>query len=96
MLEAVRNALDALRKQCIYAAGSHTVLVLLESGCRVTIIDNMDNAFPEAYRRMQDLAGDKASRMQFIQVILIFVAAYTVRRSSTLDCLCGAGRSQKV
>lgn len=53
------------------ATGSHTVLVLLEAGCRVTIIDNMDNAFPEAYKRMQQLAGDKASRMQFIQVDVV-------------------------
>lgn len=90
-------------------AGSHTVLCLLEHGYYVTIIDNLDNAFEEAYRcasstmiwkllhrqsheasrirlhssqeyppyvlhqgvwrrRMQELAGDKASRMKFIKV----------------------------
>ena len=30
--------------------GSHTVLCLLEHGYHVTIIDNLDNAFEEAYR----------------------------------------------
>eukprot|EP00884_Botryococcus_braunii_P011499 jgi/Botrbrau1/2034/Bobra.0047s0014.1 len=47
--------------------GSHTVLALLEHGYSVTIIDNLDNSFPEAFRRMQELAGDKASNMKFIK-----------------------------
>ncbi|KAK9814662.1 hypothetical protein WJX72_009401 [[Myrmecia] bisecta] len=50
--------------------GSHTVLSLLEQGHRVTIIDNLDNAFEEAYRRMQELAGDNASKMKFIKADL--------------------------
>ena len=49
-------------------AGSHTVLSLLDHGCRVTIIDNLDNAFQVAYQRMQDLAGDKAKNMKFVKV----------------------------
>jgi hypothetical protein len=48
--------------------GSHTVLSLLDHGYRVTIIDNLDNSFEEAYRRMQELAGDKAANMKFIKV----------------------------
>lgn len=50
--------------------GSHTVLCLLDHGYDVTIVDNLDNAFEEAYRRMQDLAGDKASKMKFIKADL--------------------------
>jgi UDP-glucose 4-epimerase len=44
------------------------VLSLLDHGYRVTIIDNLDNSFEEAYRRMQELAGDKAANMKFIKV----------------------------
>lgn len=49
-------------------AGSHTVLSLLEHGCKVTIIDNLDNAFQVAYERMQKLAGDNAKNMTFVKV----------------------------
>ena len=49
-------------------AGSHTVLSLLEHGCKVTIIDNLDNAFQIAYERMQKLAGDNAKNMTFVKV----------------------------
>ena len=49
-------------------AGSHTVLSLLEHGCKVTIIDNLDNAFQIAYERMQKLAGDDAKNMTFVKV----------------------------
>lgn len=49
-------------------AGSHTVLSLLEHGCKVTIIDNLDNAFQIAYERMQKLAGDQAKNMKFVKV----------------------------
>ena len=48
--------------------GSHTVLSLLEHNFRVTIIDNLDNAFPEVFKRMQRLAGDRADKMKFIKV----------------------------
>ena len=54
---------------CIFA-GSHTVLSLLEHGCKVTIIDNLDNAFQIAYERMQKLAGDQAKNMKFIKVLV--------------------------
>ncbi|CAK0787697.1 UDP-glucose 4-epimerase Uge1 [Coccomyxa viridis] len=50
--------------------GSHTVLCLLEHGYYVVIIDNLDNAVQEAYRRMQELAGDRADRMKFIKADL--------------------------
>lgn len=48
--------------------GSHTVLALLEADYSVTIIDNLDNSFDEAYSRMQKLAGDKKGNMTFIKV----------------------------
>ncbi|GAB4820615.1 hypothetical protein N2152v2_007661 [Parachlorella kessleri] len=47
--------------------GSHTVLALLEHGYTVTILDNLDNSFLEAFNRMKELAGDKASNMDFIE-----------------------------
>ncbi|KAK9837417.1 hypothetical protein WJX81_000755 [Elliptochloris bilobata] len=47
--------------------GSHTVLSLLDHGYTVTITDNLDNAYEEAYRRMQELAGSKAANMKFIK-----------------------------
>ena len=37
-------------ERTVYLAGSHTVLCLLEHGYYVVIIDNLDNAFQEAYR----------------------------------------------
>ena len=48
-------------------AGSHTVLSLLDHGCNVTIIDNLDNAFEAAYERMKKLAGSKAGNMKFVK-----------------------------
>lgn len=62
-------------------AGSHTVLSLLEHGCKVTIIDNLDNAFQIAYERMQKLAGDHAKNMKFIKVRAPCIAA--LRPSAT-------------
>lgn len=41
---------------------------LLEHGYLVTIIDNLDNSFVEAFNRMKELAGDKADNMKFIEV----------------------------
>lgn len=52
----------------VHNAGSHTVLSILDHGYHVVIIDNLDNAFEEAYKRMQKLAGDKAKNMKFIKV----------------------------
>lgn len=47
--------------------GSHTVLVLLEHGAKVTLIDNMSNSFPRVFEHMKKLAGDKAGHMKFEQ-----------------------------
>lgn len=47
--------------------GSHTVLVLLNHGCTVTLIDNLSNSFPKVFDHMTRLAGDKASQMKYIQ-----------------------------
>lgn len=60
-LQTTYNLLDEL-------AGSHTVLSLLDHNYTVTIVDNLDNAFEEAYRRMQELASSKAKNMKFIKV----------------------------
>lgn len=50
-------------------AGSHTCLVLLDHGAKVTIIDNMNNSFPRVFEVMTRLAGDKADQMKFIKVM---------------------------
>jgi hypothetical protein len=51
-------------------AGSHTVLELLKSGYRATVIDNFDNAFEACYERMKKLAGDKADKIKLIKVYI--------------------------
>lgn len=71
------------------------MLALLENGCRVTIIDNFDNAFEECFARMQRLAGDKASKMMLIKVlsILLTLDGTLVRHMSGLclrTCSCAA------
>ena len=38
--------------------GSHTVLLLLQSGCEVHILDNLDNSSEVAVERVKELAGD--------------------------------------
>ncbi|GMH44199.1 hypothetical protein BSKO_12133 [Bryopsis sp. KO-2023] len=45
--------------------GSHTVLALLDAGCRVTLMDNLHNSSLKAFSRMKALAGSKASWMRF-------------------------------
>ncbi|GMH44154.1 hypothetical protein BSKO_12088 [Bryopsis sp. KO-2023] len=50
--------------------GSHTVLALLNAGCKVTIVDNLHNSSPKAFDRMKELAGSKASWMRFEKVDL--------------------------
>jgi UDP-glucose 4-epimerase len=52
----------------IRAAGSHTVLVLLEAGHTVTIIDNLCNSYTRVFEHMKKLAGDKAGNMKFVKV----------------------------
>lgn len=47
--------------------GSHTVIMLLENGYDVVIMDNLRNSFPKAYEHMQRIAGDMAPRMKFIK-----------------------------
>lgn len=51
-----------------HVQGSHTALVLLQHGYKVTAIDNLDNAFEEVYKRLQKLAEDKAVHLAFIKV----------------------------
>lgn len=50
--------------------GSHTTLVLLEHGYKVTTVDNLDNAFEEVFRRLKKLAGDKAEHLDFVKARL--------------------------
>jgi len=40
--------------------GSHTVLLLLEEGHEVHVLDNLSNSSPEALRRVGELAGHRA------------------------------------
>eukprot|EP00199_Chlamydomonas_sp_CCMP681_P001939 CAMPEP_0119108910 /NCGR_PEP_ID=MMETSP1180-20130426/16114_1 /TAXON_ID=3052 ORGANISM="Chlamydomonas cf sp, Strain CCMP681" /NCGR_SAMPLE_ID=MMETSP1180 /ASSEMBLY_ACC=CAM_ASM_000741 /LENGTH=350 /DNA_ID=CAMNT_0007094587 /DNA_START=101 /DNA_END=1153 /DNA_ORIENTATION=+ len=47
--------------------GSHTALMLLEAGARVTLIDNLSNAFMRTLDHMKKLAGDKADKMKFVE-----------------------------
>ncbi len=44
------------------------MLVLLEHGAKVHLIDNMSNSFPRVFEHMKKLAGDKADRMTFTEV----------------------------
>ncbi|GMH42048.1 hypothetical protein BSKO_09967 [Bryopsis sp. KO-2023] len=50
--------------------GSHTVLALLDAGCKVTIMDNLHNSSLKAFDRMKELAGSKQSWMRFEKVDL--------------------------
>jgi UDP-glucose 4-epimerase len=48
--------------------GSHTVLVLLEAGHRLVVLDSFANSSPEALRRVAELAGPgAAARLQLIE-----------------------------
>ena len=51
--------------------GTHTVLVLLNQGYKVSIIDNLDNAVEDAVSRVRDLVGSQLSQnLEFHLVIL--------------------------
>lgn len=47
--------------------GSHTVLLLLEEGHKVTVLDNLVNSSPESLNRVADMTG-KHHMLDFIQV----------------------------
>lgn len=49
-------------------AASHTALVLLEHGAKVTLLDNLSNSFMRVLEHMKKLAGAKAGSMSFVQV----------------------------
>ena len=68
ILQLAYRATSSAQRGRYVAAGSHTVLSLLQHNCEVTIIDNLDNAFEVVFERMQKLAGDKAHNMKFIKV----------------------------
>lgn len=48
--------------------GSHTAVVLVEAGARVTVVDNLSNSFDEVLRRMAKVLGDKFAKVKFEQV----------------------------
>lgn len=52
----------------VTSTGSHCCLVLLDSGCQVTIFDDLSNTSEDVYERMKVLAGNKAHMMRFIKV----------------------------
>ncbi len=41
--------------------GTHTVLELLNAGHQVVVVDNLDNANPEALRRVEQITGNRAA-----------------------------------
>uniref|UniRef100_A0A7S0YIF0 UDP-glucose 4-epimerase n=1 Tax=Polytomella parva TaxID=51329 RepID=A0A7S0YIF0_9CHLO len=47
--------------------GSHTSLVLVENGAKITIIDNLNNSFIRVLSHMKKLAGDKADQINFVE-----------------------------
>lgn len=52
--------------------GSHTVLLLLEGGCEVHVLDNLDNSSEVALDRVKELAGaDAGARLAFHKVDLL-------------------------
>lgn len=54
--------------------GTHTVVVLLNQGFKVTILDNLDNAVEDAVLRVRDLVGPQLSQnLEFHLVILEFL-----------------------
>ncbi len=44
------------------------MLVLLDHGAKVTLIDNLSNSFMRVWDHMKKLAGAKADRMKFVKV----------------------------
>src|SRR3546814_9271490 len=52
--------------------GSHTCVQLLETGARVVVVDNLDNASPTAVDRVRELAGIDAGdrRLTFHRLAL--------------------------
>ena len=45
--------------------GSHTCLQLLAAGCKVVVVDNLDNSSEESLRRVKELIPDKADNLVF-------------------------------
>jgi UDP-glucose 4-epimerase len=45
--------------------GSHTCLQLLEAGCKVVVVDNLDNSSEESLRRVKELCPAKAANLSF-------------------------------
>lgn len=48
--------------------GSHTVLQLLLGGCRVVVVDNLDNSSETAVTRVAELAGKFGGNLTFRKV----------------------------
>jgi UDP-glucose 4-epimerase len=49
-------------------AGSHTSVVLVEAGAKVTIVDDLSNSFLEVLERLKMVLKDKFSNISFEQV----------------------------
>ncbi len=62
--------------------GSHTSLVLVEHGYKVTAIDNLDNAFDEVLNRLKKLAGEKADNLNFVKVRIV---SFGIFKSGTCE-----------
>lgn len=60
--------------------GTHTVVQLLESGFKVSIIDNLDNSVTEAVNRVREVVGPELSeRLEFTKVRVHFLEWYTMK-----------------
>ena len=65
--------------------GSHTCLELLESGCTVTVIDNLCNSNPESLRRVEALTG---KALRFYEGDVRDEALLTrIFRENAIDCV---------
>ena len=69
--------------------------MLLEYGCKVTLIDNMSNSFPRVFDHMKKLAGDKADLMKFVKVRLIRFHRSITRDAAQSSCQCATRSHSK-
>ncbi|EFJ41424.1 hypothetical protein VOLCADRAFT_77596 [Volvox carteri f. nagariensis] len=68
--------------------GSHTVLVLLDHGAKVHLIDNLSNSFPRVFEHMKKLAGDKADKMTYTKCDINDEEGLTkIFEKETFDCV---------
>lgn len=89
------SALSASSKGSVLVAGgagyigTHTVLVLIEAGFDITIVDNLVNSSEEGSKRVVELTGCDPSRIRFFNVDMCNKAALeNVFKESPRFCAC--------